>query len=321
MNRPTIADQRGQATVAPVKPVRNRSRTPGRSKTPTPPDSRRSHDIQQEALQYLPQHDPRTTSVRRAGTGNAARLVPNGDFPISVHSATPSPTDLTNPNEQLFRFQRQQEEMRQREEEILNRREQARREQEAIAKRQQEADQAERAIRQTIAVNNPGLISTTTPSSLNRTPSRHTAATPSSSSYSIPTPTSSYSVAPSTPGFTPVKPRGQFLEPGTPSIMPLESPSKYDDYATETDSETVPKWRAETQKRHPVEYPKTLTRVPARRCVYAYFQPRVSTDVYTKSFLSSSRNYNLPTSPRRRAIIIPTANVATSETTGVLPLS
>ncbi|KAG5335148.1 hypothetical protein C0989_002156 [Termitomyces sp. Mn162] len=107
---------------------------------------------------------------------------------------------LRQQEEERARHLRQQEEMRQREEEIRRKKEQKK--EEEIARRQQEADEAARAVRQTISVNNPGV--TVGPSSS------------SSSSYTQP-------VAPS-----------PYIEPYR---LPLESPATmYDGDTTDSDS-------------------------------------------------------------------------------------
>ncbi|KAF8064862.1 hypothetical protein FPV67DRAFT_1671168 [Lyophyllum atratum] len=156
------------------------------------------------------------------------------------------------------RHQRQQEEMRQREEEIVRRRELKKQEQEGIAKRQQEADEAARTVRQTIAVNNPGVTVNSPPSINYPTPS--SAATGSSKSlYPNPPPTQ-----PIAGQHTPTNPRSRppsFHSIHEPPRLPVESPARYE--TESTDSESVHRdWR---HGGRPVEYPRTPTRAPPAR--------------------------------------------------------
>lgn len=156
---------------------------------------------------------------------------------------------LEDENAELSRHQRQQDEMRLREQEIVRKRDMKRYEhQDGIAQRQQEADETARSVRQTIAVNNPGVTVTSAPPIVYSASS--SSVTPISGMPGDRIPTASISRPAS------------FHEPPR---LPLENPARYEF----EDSESMnTDWPGAARPRHRVEYPRTPTRaLPARRCV------------------------------------------------------
>ncbi|RDB17318.1 AMSH-like protease sst2 [Hypsizygus marmoreus] len=195
----------------------------------------------------------------------------------NAYNGTPLPQDSRRPDEEHFRHQQQQEEMRHREEEIVRKREQKKWEQEGFARRQQESDEAARAVRQTIASNNMGVATAMTPSSLASTPSVTYSTSASSSNVSTPATSFYENMTPtqSTSGLRPppaVKSRppsflsAQFEH--VPPIMPLESPTRYEDDST--DSESVHNGRRSSGKqKQAMDYSnRTPSRAPARSPSY-----------------------------------------------------
>ncbi|KAF9462259.1 hypothetical protein BDZ94DRAFT_1261890 [Collybia nuda] len=180
-----------------------------------------------------------------------------------------------------YQQQQQQEEMRQREEEIMRKREQKRRqEQDGIARRQQEADEAARAVRHNIAVNNTGLSVEHTPSSLSSTPSMSYSTSSASSSLASTPSSSFYATTPTQAAYAPglQAPTAQKSRPPSfvgqldevPSIMPLESPTRYEGDSTDSESVTTNgthDWRR-AGKQKAMESSRTPVRAPARSPSY-----------------------------------------------------
>lgn len=214
-----------------------------------------------------------------AGVDYTFSRPPNGG-----RSRTPVP-DPRQQQDDYSRHQQQQEEMRQREEEITRKREQKRRqeqrqEQDGIVRRQKEADEAARAVRHNITVNNTSLAVDHTPSSLSSTPSMSYSTSTASSSLASTPSSSFYATTPTqaayTPGLQPpiaVKSRppsfvGRFDD--VPSIMPLESPTRYEGDSTDSESVTTNgthDWRRAGKQKQLIENSRTPTRAPVRRCV------------------------------------------------------
>lgn len=193
---------------------------------------------------------------------------PNGHLP-----RTPVPDTQRQQDE--YRRRQQQEEMRQREEEIRRKRDQRQQEQEGIARRQQEADEAARAVRHNLAVNNTGLTVEYTPASLSSTPSMTYSTTTASSSMASTPSSSFYATTPTQPVYTPglqpspipPKPRPASLV-DIPPIMPIESPMiRYDGDSTDSEATNgAHDWRRAKQKQA-IENSRTPTKAPSRRCV------------------------------------------------------
>ncbi|KAF5373417.1 hypothetical protein D9615_009472 [Tricholomella constricta] len=163
-------------------------------------------------------------------------------------------------NDERAAHQQQQEEMRQREEEIVRRRELKRQEKEGIANRQQEADEAARTVRQTIAVNNPG-VTVNPPTPVSYIASTSSSVTPASSSALYPNRTPIQSSAGL---YTPANTRSRPPSFHEPPRLPIESPAGYE--GDSTDSESVRHSRRHGgNQRQATESPRTPTRVPPAR--------------------------------------------------------
>ncbi|KAG5640781.1 hypothetical protein DXG03_007198 [Asterophora parasitica] len=155
-------------------------------------------------------------------------------------------------SDERARHQRQQDEMRQRQEDILRRREAKRQEKDAIAQRQLEADDAARSVRQTIAVNNPGV--TVGPG----TPTSYTASTSTSASSRTP-------IQSSAGLSTPINPRSRPPSFHEPPRLPIESPGRFDGDIPGS-APVNHGWRNDDLA---VEYPKVPARgTPARSPSY-----------------------------------------------------
>lgn len=204
------------------------------------------------------------------------------------------------------KHQQQQEEMRRRREEIARRHaEERRREQQAgIAQRQFEAESAARAARQDLNGHSPTPLSAaaSAPSVLATTPSIYYPSTTPSAAMPTPASTSTFSTpakiqypsvssapgtlrAPSASGSRIPSFPDQFTASDGPTIMPLESPTKYE--GDSTDSESLARnhdWRRGKQRHYDTH--RTPTRPPARRCVFPLYSQR--TRVLSASLLLTS---------------------------------
>jgi STAM-binding protein len=208
------------------------------------------------------------------GTDYTFSRTPNGG-----HAQTSAPDPRRQQDDHTRHQRQQQEEMRQREEEITRKRQEKRRqEQDGIARRQYEADEAAQAVRHNIAVNNSGLTVDNTPSSLSSTPSMSYSTSTANSSLASTPSSSFYATTPTQAAFTPglqapmaviSRPPsfiGQFDE--APSMMPLESPTRYEGDSTDSESVTTNKTHDWRRKPKPlIDNSRTPTRAPARRCV------------------------------------------------------
>ncbi|KAF4576218.1 hypothetical protein EYR40_000457 [Pleurotus pulmonarius] len=185
------------------------------------------------------------------------------------------------------KHQQQQEEMRRRREEIARRHDERRREQQAgIAQRQFEAESAARAARQDLTGHSPVPLSAaaSAPSVLATTPSIYYPSTTPSANMPTPASTSSFSTpakiqypsvssapgtlrAPSASSSRMPSFPEQFTASDGPTIMPLESPTKYE--GDSTDSESLARnhdWRRGKQRHYDTH--RTPTRPPARSPSY-----------------------------------------------------
>jgi STAM-binding protein len=236
----------------------------------------RASSRQRDAVVTVAKH----AAGRPEGTGSDYTFShPPSQASYAPQGPPPAPEPPRLQDRHIGHQQQQQEEFRRREEEIVRKREQKRREeQNGIAQRQQEAEQEARAVRQTIAANNPvpatpsSVASTSSMTYSTSTPASSLASTPSSSLYQTTTPTQApyadlrapRAVKSRPPSF--LGPDDLPVPPVTP--LPLESPTRYEGDSTDSESMNnhANEWRR--RQKHAIDYSKTPTRTPARRCVF-----------------------------------------------------